>query len=273
MGQTFSVFGGQPAFFIGQTWVNPSAHFIALLCIGQLQSQSHWDPPSGQSHRHEHFISPPGPGPDPGPVGAGPEPDPFPGGFVTDPDPFPGGFVPDPFPGGVVPDPFPGGFVPDPFPGGVVPDPFPCGVVPDPFPGGVVPDPDPDGASVPACPPIVAVVPIVVAASVVARETEPFNSFAAPFFTDMSNVKTPLGPSKETLFATPLHFLSQAAFDLGLSLVPAGIRLRLQVQVSLPTLIFSFLKTSAEIVDDRTSTMAAILISKIARLLLHFLKE
>jgi len=190
---------------MGQTLVNPGAHLMAMLCIGQLQSQSHWALPSGHSHLQEHCISSFGPCPDPGPVGAGPEPDPFPGGIVPDPDPFPGGIVPDP----------------------------------DPFPGGIVPDPDP---VVPACPPMVAVVPPVVAAvvgaSVVAGETEPFDNLAAPFFTAMSKVKTPDGPFKETLFATPLHFLSQAALDLGLSLVPIAIRLRLQVQVALPTRIF-----------------------------------
>jgi len=219
---------------MGQTLVNPGAHLMAMLCIGQLQSQSHWALPSGHSHLQEHCISSFGPCPDPGPVGAGPEPDPFPGGIVPDPDPFPGGIVPDPdpFPGGIVPD-------PDPFPGGIVPDPLPGGIVPEPFPGGFVPDPDP---VVPACPPMVAVVPPVVAAvvgaSVVAGETEPFDNLAAPFFTAMSKVKTPDGPFKETLFATPLHFLSQAALDLGLSLVPIAIRLRLQVQVALPTRIF-----------------------------------
>merc|ERR1719369_1784223 len=159
-----------------------------MLCIGQLQSQSHWALPSGHSHLQEHCISSFGPCPDPGPVGAGPEPDPLPGGIVPDPDPFPGGIVPDPLPGGIVPEPFPGGFVPDPVP------------------------------VFPACPPMVAVVslvvPSVVGASVVAGETEPFDNFAAPFFTAMSKVKTPDGPVKETFFATPLHFLSQEPLDL-----------------------------------------------------------
>jgi len=208
---------------MGQTLVNPGAHLMAMLCIGQLQSQSHWALPSGHSHLQEHCIPSFGPCPDPGPIGAGPEPDPLPGGIVPDPDPFPGGIVPDP----------------DPFPGGIVPDPLPGGIVPEPFPGGFVPDPVP---VVPACPPMVAVVPLVVpavvGASVVTGETEPFDNFAAPFFTAMSKVKTPDCPSKETLFATPLHFLSQEALDLGLSFVPIAIRLRLQVQVALPTRIF-----------------------------------
>jgi len=280
-GQTFSVSGGQPSLFIGQTLVNPGAHLMAMLCIGQLQSQSHWLLPSGQSHLQEHCISSFGPCPDPGPVGDGPEPDPFPGGIVPDPDPFPGGIVPDPdpfpggivpdpdpFPGGIVPDPdpFPGGIVPDPdpFPGGCVPDPLPGGCVPEPFPGGFVPDPDPVGCSVPFCPPMVAVVPLVVAAvvgaAVVTGVTEPLDSFAAPFLTAMSKTKTPDCPFKETLFATPLHFLSHEALDLGLSLVPTAIRFKVHVQVALPTRIFAFLNTSANAVADRISTMAAILI-------------
>merc|ERR1712013_945288 len=188
-----------------------------MLCIGQLQSQSHRLLPSGQSHLQEHCISSFGPCPDPGPVGDGPEPDPFPG-----------------------------------------------GIVPDPFPGGIVPDPDPDGCSVPFCPPMVAVVPLVVAAvvgaAVVTGVTEPLDSFAAPFLTTMSKTKTPDCPFKETLFATPLHFLSHEALDLGLSLVPTAIRFKVHVQVALPTRIFAFLNTSANAVADRISTMAAILI-------------
>merc|ERR1712013_75009 len=202
---------------MGQTLVNPGAHLMAMLCIGQLQSQSHWLLPSGQSHLQEHCISSLGPCPDPGPVGDGPEPDPLPGGFV-----------------------------------------------PEPFPGGFVPDPDPVGCSVPFCPPMVAVVPLVVAAvvgaAVVTGVTEPLDSFAAPFLTAMSKTKTPDCPFKETLFATPLHFLSHEALDLGLSLVPTAIRFKVHVQVALPTRIFAFLNTSANAVADRISTMAAILI-------------
>jgi len=220
--------------------------------MGQLQSQSHSPLPSGHSHLQEHFIPPEGSCPGPGPTGAGP-----------DPDPFPGGLVPDPFPGGLVPDPFPGGSVPDPFPGGSVPDPFPGGLVPDPFPGGVVPDPSP-GVSPPGVVPAgVAEVggAVVVGAAVVTGLTMPFMNATFPLATFMSKVKIPLAPSKETFFATPEHFLSQAPFDLGLSLEPAAIRLKVHVQVDLPTRIFSFLNTSANAEVDTTSIMAATLIS------------
>jgi len=199
--------------------VNPDAHFMAVLCMGQLQSQSQSPLPSGQSHLQEHCIGPEGSPPDPGPIGDGPDPDPFPGGLV--PDPFPGGLVPDPFPGGLVPDPFPGGDVPAPSPGSAVPigtGVSPPGVVP----AGVA---EVGGA-------------VVVGAAVVTGLTTPFMNATFPFVTFMSKVKIPLAPSKETFFATPEHFLSQAPLDLGLSLVPAAIRFKLHVQVDLPTRIF-----------------------------------
>jgi len=85
---------------------------------GQLQSQSHAAPPSGQEHWHEQgMLSPVGgiggiPDPDPVPVigtGSSPDPDPVIGsGVAPDPDPVIGsGVAPDP----VGPDP---GSDPDP---------------------------------------------------------------------------------------------------------------------------------------------------------------
>merc|ERR1711892_253575 len=66
---------------MGHTLEKPGAQFTALLVMGQLQSQSHSPPPSGQSHLQEHCMpSPPAGGaPDPDPViGTGVSPDPEP---------------------------------------------------------------------------------------------------------------------------------------------------------------------------------------------------
>lgn len=74
--------------------------------------------------------------------------------------------------------------------------------------------------------------------------TVPF-TLAFPFFTTRSRVYTfPDLPFSTTFFAVPVHFLSHTALDLGLSLVPAAISVRVQVQLTFPILIFWFLKMS-----------------------------
>ena len=101
---------------MGHTLVKPLAQFMAVLCMGQLQSHAHSPLPSGQSHLHEHFM--------PSPIGGvGPDPDPPVGGFGPDPV---GGLGPDPDPvGGLGPDPDPGGRIVT----GCSPDPNPSVVV------------------------------------------------------------------------------------------------------------------------------------------------
>lgn len=59
LGQTSSISCGQEPSIIGHTLVKPDAQDIAMLCMGQLQSQSHCPLPSGQSHLQEHCIPSP----------------------------------------------------------------------------------------------------------------------------------------------------------------------------------------------------------------------
>ena len=191
---------------MGQTLVKPRAQVIEGLCIGQLQLQSHCPLPSGQSHLQEHCI--------PSPVG----------GIGVDPDPEPaGGMEPEPDPvGGMEPDPDPvGGMEPDPEPvGGMEPDPEPV--------GGMEPEPDPVGGAI-----------VISAAS-----NFPFDSLTVPFVTFMLKVNSPESPDILTDLAAPEHFLSHFPADAEVILVPAPYRVKLQVQVFLPTFTFWFLKTS-----------------------------
>ena len=159
---------------MGQTLVNPGAQVLAVLCIGQLQLQSHWPLPSGQSHLQEHCI--------PSPVG----------GIGVDPDPEPVG--------------------------GIEPDPEPV--------GGMEPDPDPVGGAVSAA------------------SNFPLDSLTFPLLTFMLKVNSPESPDSLTDLAAPEHFLSQFPADAEVILVPAPYKVKLQVQVFLPTFTFWFLKTS-----------------------------
>merc|ERR1712106_375447 len=75
---------GHASPIMGHTLQKPGAQFTALLVIGQLQSQSHSPPPSGQSHLQEHCMPSP-------PAGGAPDPDPVIGtGVSPDPDPVVG---------------------------------------------------------------------------------------------------------------------------------------------------------------------------------------
>ena len=166
-----------------------------------------------------------GPGPDPDPlppvgivgiVGKGPGPD---------PDPLPPGTV------GIGPGPDP-----DPLP--------PVGMVGI-IVGNPLPDPDPVGTSEPL--PEGSTGPTVTAG---ARSTDALERVPLPpFFTVRSNVKKsamPLGPPSLTALAFPTHFLSHLPLDFLVStLVPLKTMVIVQVQVFLPTLIFSFLKTAS----------------------------
>ena len=93
-----SISSGQVSPIMGQTLLKPLAQFMDKLCMGQLQSQSHSPPPSGQVHLHEHCIPSPVDGEGPDPVGCSPDPDPI-GGAGSDPDPV-GEGGPDPEAGG-----------------------------------------------------------------------------------------------------------------------------------------------------------------------------
>ena len=133
-----------------------------------------------------------------------------------DPDPEPvGGMEPDPEPiGDMEPDPDPvGGIDPDPEPvGGIEPDPEPV--------GGVDPDSDPAAAS-----------------------NFPLEIVTFPFLTLTVKENCPESPLSWTA-AEPEHFLSHFPSDAEVMLLPSSYRVKVQVQVFLPTFTFAFLKKS-----------------------------
>ena len=128
------------------------------------------------------------------------------------------------------------------------PDPDPVGGVdPDPDPvGGMDPDPDPVGGTEPEPDPVSGMEPDPdpVGGAVTVGTNSPLERTTFPFVTFIEKENSPDSPSILTDLATPEHFLSHLPDEAEVILVPSAYRVKLQVQVFLPTLTFLFLKTS-----------------------------